>query len=207
MSEELRDRWSNIPQPPELIEGERCTYVERVQDCGDRADRRVIVGSNPCDVDSEGRISAIYPPIIDPFQMIDDRPNHPQRRIVVLWHGTTDVNFGDRPLHPMSIRAIAQRTAQSHAGMSAERLEQEMCDRFQLPPEAVITERICHANGLHWFIEERLSDRPCSPSQLHTTSRCTSCKYYNGHSGVVCAVHPSGWQSEGDCIDWSDRAS
>lgn len=107
MSEELSDRWYSLPNPPELIEGERCTYVERVGDCGDR-----------------------------PFI-----PGFSSREVAEALTGV--------------IRRLAE------------------------------------------------SDRP--PSQLHTTSRCTSCKYYNGHSGVVCAVHPFGWQSEGDCSDWSDR--
>lgn len=88
------------------FDGNRPVLIERTQ--------RQIVGSMICDVDSEGRISAIYGSTVDPFEMVNaafsgDRSSHRFMSCAVNPHGPVDGECGDW-------EAIAPTTAQTTTG-------------------------------------------------------------------------------------------
>lgn len=64
-----------------------------------------------------------------------------------------------------------------------------------------------HRNGDSWEYSSRYLCQP--PESPQTTQQCRSCSYYCGqiHNGnrLVCAVHPSGPDVEGECEDWEGK--
>jgi hypothetical protein len=41
-------------------------------------------------------------------------------------------------------------------------------------------------------------------ASIPTPKGCEGCRFFHGYQGVVCGLHPSGWQDVSPCPDWAE---